>query len=179
MAYNYEYPYVDSGQLNVDWILATIKTYTEKIDSLDLDSVTEQLNKVEEDITSLQTLVNQNGSDIKTVTKKVEELNTDLTDLTDSIELKFSYIDSEIDGLQELLNDIKKGKYVDLYIESIDSYLRLHISDYLDKVAKYVIFGLDDDGYFFASIPQSWNELLFSTGTDNFTANYGHLILKY
>lgn len=31
MAYNYEYPYFDSGQFNVDWLLATIKKIEEEL----------------------------------------------------------------------------------------------------------------------------------------------------
>ena len=47
---------------------------------------------------------------------------------------------------------------------------------------KMVFFGITDEGYFVAYIPDSWNDIMFgTTGLDDFPAGieYGHLTLSY
>ena len=47
---------------------------------------------------------------------------------------------------------------------------------------KHVFFGITDEGYFVAYIPDSWSDIIFGTsGHDDFPAgiDYGHLTLSY
>jgi hypothetical protein len=45
---------------------------------------------------------------------------------------------------------------------------------------KLVFFGLTDDGYFCAFIPDGWDEIIFDTGADYEDQNtYGKLMLSY
>lgn len=83
MAYNYEYPYFDSGQFNVDWLLATIKKIEEELSGtktydykgvnevLDLNalrpnsmaSFTENFNVLNAPISGVRRFVFTNGSE--------------------------------------------------------------------------------------------------------------------
>lgn len=57
------------------------------------------------------------------------------------------------------------------------SFIEKLVTDYIAKVIKTVWFGLTDTGYFFASIPNNWNEISFGTIQDG--ELYGHLTLSY
>lgn len=93
------------------------------------------------------------------------------------------YINKLIDTDRELFADLDELraelKVVQEWIDNFDtSFMEEIIAQYI----KMVFFGLTDDGYFVAYIPDSWNEIQFSTSQyDNFTSiepEYGHLIIS-
>ena len=94
------------------------------------------------------------------------------------------YINELIDSDKEIINDIDELR-ADLKIvqDWIANYDEDKIIELLDRYVKFVFFGLTEDGYFVAYIPESWNDIQFSTsGYDDFTSiepEYGHLILSY
>ena len=94
------------------------------------------------------------------------------------------YINELIDSDKEIINDIDELR-ADLKIvqDWIANYDEDKIIELFDHYFKFVFFGLTEDGYFVAYIPESWNDIQFSTsGYDNFTSiepEYGHLILSY
>ena len=48
------------------------------------------------------------------------------------------------------------------------------------EVAKFVQFGIDQNGYFYADIPENWDFLRFETGYDTSNPDeYLHLIINY
>lgn len=93
------------------------------------------------------------------------------------------YINKLIDTDRELFADLDELraelKVVQDWIDNFDtSFMEEIIAQYI----KMVFFGLTDDGYFVAYIPDSWDEIQFSTSQyDDFTTlepEYGHLILS-
>lgn len=93
------------------------------------------------------------------------------------------YINELIDSDKEIINDIDELraelKVVQEWIDNFDpSFVEKIIAEYMQMV----FFGLTDDGYFIAYIPDSWNEIQFSTSQyDDFVSpmsEYGHLILS-
>ena len=46
-------------------------------------------------------------------------------------------------------------------------------------IAKQVYFGLNEQGYFVAYIPESWNDIIFDTGANYGEDTYGRLILRW
>lgn len=54
---------------------------------------------------------------------------------------------------------------------SIQTWLDTNIENVISEAIQMVWFGLNDEGYFIASIPESWNEIQFDTNVD------GQLIL--
>lgn len=55
-------------------------------------------------------------------------------------------------------------------------------SEIIGNAIKMVFFGITDEGYFVAYIPEGWSDIIFTTsGLDDFPENvdYGHLILSY
>ena len=95
-----------------------------------------------------------------------------------------NYINKLIDSDKEIINDIDELKDDIKIVEdwianhSDTSYMEELIAQYI----KMVFFGLTDDGYFVAYIPDSWDDIIFSTSQyDDFTTlepEFGHLILS-
>ena len=46
-------------------------------------------------------------------------------------------------------------------------------------LVKQVFFGLNQEGYFVAYIPQSWSDIIFDTGWNFNEDTYGRLILRW
>ena len=83
--------------------------------------------------------------------------------------------------IEEMEADIKTlQNWVDNFDENVNTTLRNIIDEY---IATMVLFGLTDDGYFVAYIPDSWDDVTFyTTELDIFLPiepEYGHLVLAY
>lgn len=94
------------------------------------------------------------------------------------------YINKLIDTDRDIFEDIDELRSeLEVVKEWIDNYDTSFIEEVIAEYIKMVFFGLTDDGYFVAFIPDSWDDITFSTsGYDDFPAlqpEFGHLILSY
>ena len=78
------------------------------------------------------------------------------------IELRQS-VSADLAAMNETLEKIKNGDYIDLYLEPIKEYIDENVQKLVSKIVSYVSFGLTADGYFNAYIPDSWDFLGFDT----------------
>ncbi len=65
------------------------------------------------------------------------------------------------------------------YKDAISKWLVEDLPDLISAAMKMVFFGLTDDGYFCAWIPNSWQGIIFDTVADYLNENYGCLVLSY
>lgn len=84
-------------------------------------------------------------------------------------------------SIDEIKEDIKAlQEWIDNFDENVNAMLKEIITEYL---ATMVFFGITDDGYFVAYIPESWDDITFyTTELDIFLPiepEYGHLVLAY
>lgn len=98
------------------------------------------------------------------------------------------YINKLIDSDKEIVADIDLLKqemdevltFMEKYREQAEQIIKEEIEKY---IATMVFFGLTDDGYFVAYIPESWKNITFNTtGLDinlELQPEYGHLVLSY
>ena len=87
-----------------------------------------------------------------------------------------------IDELNQLLDTIESGNLPEGMQEGIRRWLEVNALDLIGELVKIVFFGLTDDGYFVAYIPDSWSDITFgTTGYDLIIPGYeyGHLVLIY
>lgn len=87
-----------------------------------------------------------------------------------------------IDELNQLLDTIESGNLPEGMQEGIRRWLETNALDLIGELVKMVFFGLTDDGYFVAYIPDSWSDITFgTTGYDLIIPGYeyGHLVLTY
>lgn len=85
----------------------------------------------------------------------------------------------QVQQLQEELDAVKNGEYVDLYIDSLAQWIDANLQQLVGRTMKFVNFGLSSDGYFVAYIPETWQFINFDTVVDPESPAYGHLIVRW
>lgn len=84
--------------------------------------------------------------------------------------------------LEKLLEDFEKFKesgFYDYYAEQLEQWIKDNLPWLFQTLASQVYFGLTDDGYFCAYVPESWNDITFDTGAVFGRSDYGRLILRF
>jgi len=98
------------------------------------------------------------------------------------------YINDLIDSDKEIIKDIEALRrdmtVVQNWIDNFDDNARQIMEEIIEKyIVTMVFFGITDDGYFVAYIPESWDDITFrTTELDIFLdiePEYGHLVLVY
>ena len=87
-----------------------------------------------------------------------------------------------IDDFKALYDEIIAGDLPEAMTEAIHQWLMENAGDIIPDIVGAVFFGLTQDGYFVAYIPDSWNNITFGTsGLDDFPSDidFGHLTLSY
>lgn len=85
----------------------------------------------------------------------------------------------EVEKLKELFEKFQESGFDDYYREQVEKWIDEHTRYIFENVAKQVWFGLTDDGYFCAYIPDGWQDIQFDTGAAFGTPEYGRLILQF
>jgi hypothetical protein len=85
----------------------------------------------------------------------------------------------EVEALQAEFEKFKESGFVDYYAEQIRDWINENVPWLFETFAKMVFFGLTDDGYFCAYVPESWSDIEFDTGATFGQYDYGRLILRY
>lgn len=78
---------------------------------------------------------------------------------------------------EKIYNTIWGDDFLNIILEKIKVWIEENIVLYIGNVIKFVFFGLTENGYFVAYIPDSWNEIIF--GTCMTDECYGRLTLTY
>lgn len=116
------------------------------------------------------------------LTAKINEMilnENNLKEILEQFNLDITQLQEDTANLQNELEKVKNGEYVELYLDSIKNYIDDNLQDLVAGMVKYIFFGLTNDGYFCASIPSSWEFITFDTIVDQKSPLYGHLILKW
>lgn len=90
-------------------------------------------------------------------------------------------IEPTIEGLTQIYEEMLSGNLPEGVQEGIRSWMEANAIDLVGELVKMVFFGITQDGYFVAYIPESWDDIIFgTTGLDDFPAGieYGHLTLS-
>ena len=90
--------------------------------------------------------------------------------------------ETEYKELKEICDNLNNGTLTPALQNSLRIWINRNLESLIADAMKMVFFGLTDDGYFVAYIPDSWNEITFGTsGLDDFPSDvdFGHLTLAY
>lgn len=127
---------------------------------------------------NLYPYINVNDLNLDFILKQVKALMVAVNGLDD---WKTEH-ESEYDALKKSVDDLESGNWSPEFVATLVHWYQENIIDIIGEMVKQVFFGITDDGYFIAYIPESWNDIIFgTTGLDDFPAgiDYGHLTLSY
>ena len=85
----------------------------------------------------------------------------------------------EIEALKKQFQKFIESGFDDYYKEKIFAWIDEHMPELMSRATKQVYFGLNDEGYFVAYVPDSWNDITFDTGAVFGRNDYGRLILRF
>ena len=86
---------------------------------------------------------------------------------------------NDITKLKAGFEKFKESGFLDYYQKQLEEWFLANAWQLYQMQAKQVYFGLSDDGYFCAYVPDSWQDIQFDTGMNYGTYTYGRLILRY
>lgn len=84
-----------------------------------------------------------------------------------------------LEELQELFDKFMKSGFDDYYADQVEKWINDHLEFIYDHTIKQIYFGLTENGYFVAYIPDSWDNITFDTIMNYADSNYGALTLSY
>lgn len=84
-----------------------------------------------------------------------------------------------IEELKQLFEEFKEHGFDDYYAAQIEQWIKDNLLLLWKTFAKQVFFGLTNDGYFCAYVPDSWSDIKFDTGMEYGKNTYGRLSLRY
>lgn len=108
-------------------------------------------------------------------TEMIQIVNEEMIKVQEDIKTLFA----QNAEFSEEIESIKRGDYVPLYLDSISNWIDKNLIDVIGRSASFIVFGLDDNGYFVAYVPEGWDFITFDTDADYDSPNYGKLILIY
>lgn len=112
----------------------------------------------------------------------IKYLLEEVKDLKYKYELRDADIEQlkkDVAELQDELEKVKNGEYVDKLIPALSKWIDENLQQLVSRIVKYVMFGLSNDGYFMACIPESWDFMEFDTIMDSNSPLYGHLVMQW
>lgn len=83
------------------------------------------------------------------------------------------------DALKLLYDNLMAGNFPPSFVEALKNWISEHGVEIIAEKIKAIHFGLTNDGYFCAYIPESWSDVHFDTVEDYDDPLYGHLMLLY
>lgn len=118
------------------------------------------------------------------------ELNTDwiikaMKELQENVETLDewkSQFEEDFEEFERWIAIIESGELPPAMQEGLYRWAEEHLQDLVGATIPAVFFGINDEGYFYATIPSGWSDLHFGTsGLDDFPTgvDYGHLTISY
>lgn len=117
-------------------------------------------------------------NDLGWIISHFKELIETVEDLTDWQ----STHETEYETLKGYYDDLIAGNFSDELIEALTTWMEENAIDLVGELVTHVFFGLTESGYFTAYIPESWEDIEFSTSGYDTTVDdtdFGQLILSY
>ncbi len=88
----------------------------------------------------------------------------------------------KLEDMETLYEALISGNLPEGVQRGIEMWCRANMVDLVGELVKLVFFGINNDGYFVAYIPDSWSDIVFNTTGLDITIpdiDYGHLVLSF
>lgn len=88
----------------------------------------------------------------------------------------------KLNDFEALYNMMMAGNLPPGVQEGINKWMQIHALDIVGQLVKMVFFGITNDGYFVAYIPEGWDDIIFNTTGYDIAVpdiDFGHLTLSF
>ena len=119
--------------------------------------------------------------DVYSAEERIKKLCLELHKLCDYANMLGENINIDhelIQELQDAFTQFMESGFDDYYKAQLTAWLDSHMQEIIKSIIGHVFFGLTNDGYFCAYIPDGWQDIIFDTGMVFNRSDYGRLILK-
>lgn len=120
--------------------------------------------------------------DVYSSEQRIKEMCKELCKLVDYANELGVYTSADrerVDALYAEFEQFKQSGFADYYENLLKQWIDENQATIYEHLAKMVFFGLTDNGYFCAYVPESWSDITFDTGAVYGRADYGRLILRF
>lgn len=120
--------------------------------------------------------------DVDSQEQGIKQLCKTVCTVIDYLNQVADQVNLDTDAIAKLEADFKEfveHGFDDYYREQIEQWFKDNAWILYQSMSKQVYFGLTDDGYFCAYVPDSWKEVTFDTGAVYGRSDYGRLVLKF
>lgn len=117
-------------------------------------------------------------SDLGWLIKTVKQI----TELVSGLEEWKTQHEEEYDQLKALYDALMSGNFPPSIVDAFNKWAAANMPDLIQEMILTVWFGITDDGYFVAYIPESWQDIIFNTTGLDITIpgyEYGRLVLSF
>lgn len=139
-----------------------------------LCKLTEYIKEMAQSVDNITELSNALNLQVQDISKSWPDLQQQI--INDQNAFK-EQVTAELQQMSDVLDSIKNGDYVDLYLNSIQNYIDNNLAEIIANSVNFVQFGINSAGYFVVYIPKKWSFLRFGTIENIDSDLYGHLIL--
>lgn len=90
--------------------------------------------------------------------------------------------EAEYNQLKALYDAIMSGSFPSEVVTALNKWMAANGRDLVGELVKMVFFGITDDGYFVAYIPEYWDDIIFNTTGYDINLpdfDFGHLVLSF
>ena len=117
-------------------------------------------------------------SDLGWLIKQMKKHDNDINKLMECCD----EVGMRLDAIEAFQKAIEQGVFPDSIVKAFYKWCSENLTGLIAESLKALFFGLTDNGYFVAYIPESWEDITFNTTDFDIQipgVEYGHLVLSY
>ena len=154
---------------------SAVKQFNEIIEFYgDYDTKIEQLEtNFQSKLDTFETQVNNENAQFKT------DITTQQNNYQKNIDEKIAQLDKTVQKCYTEIEKLINGEYIETYVQALATWIDNNLQVMVSKIVKYVWFEINEDGYFIAWIPDTWDFIDFDTDMNPDSEDYGKLALLW
>lgn len=110
---------------------------------------------------------------------KIQEKMNEIIEYFNNQDSTTEELEAMVSALKDEFERFKEHGFDDYYAKQVEEWVNSNLEYIFGQVVKQVYFGLTEDGYFVAYIPDGWDDIVFDTGADYSLDTYGRLMLRW
>lgn len=115
--------------------------------------------------------------------KNISDFKTYITNQQNTFEnntnVKINELTDRVNDCYEEVEKLINGEYIETYVQALATWIDNNLQVMVSKIVKYVWFEVNEDGYFVAYIPDTWDFIDFDTEMNPDNEDYGKLALLW